>query len=718
MKRFLVVIFFSIAIIFNNIDCFNNIARAVDEGDTNFQNSGYVDDHYNKGMAFLKQRQYSKAINELKTALEIAPDDTSIKNNLAVAYSSRATYYYNKNLGIEKSANDYRSSLYYLKYFNSLSISETISENIRVTEDNLKNIMIAQKLKFTPEDRFKKAKELRGQGEFIPAAVEFIYAAEKPELAYESYIALGDIMKLSKYDNSAAEYYDKALQIKKTAPELHLKFARVLYKLGNIQAAVDEYNLAAVSASTKEEALSSLEGIWRDKIKENSNDATAHMNLGAVLQKKGNFDGAMNEYKTAQLLDPQNPILRLNIATLFQQQGNDLMALSAYDSILNIYPTDALAHYYKATALKKLGRITEAITEYEAVLQIEPTNDKAKKELLEAVKLLPPAQGLDYFYQAAIKTPQDAAVQYNFAYILHSQKRLDEALAYYDRAIKADPGLVDAYLNMASIYKEKGMTNEAFDALKKAQAIQPNNDKIKELTSDYSSDLASGALEKATALYDKKDYQGALKIYQSMSPSNDVYSGRGACYLAMENYTEAIKNYQEAIKLDSGDSNAYYSLGLAYYYKENLPEAQKALDKAKQLDPKNPDIIDALKTLSSAQSDKFMNKGLDYYNSGQYTEALKHLNYAISKCSCNGYAYYYRGLTYDALKKIPLAIADYKKAVEFSSDLTVVYYSLAVDYDTSKNFVEAKKMYKKFVDTFIGKEDAYVKYAKQRLREI
>jgi tetratricopeptide (TPR) repeat protein len=719
MQRFLFIVLVLAAIILNSSVGLSNYALADDGSGTNSQSSSSADAYYDKAMALLQQRQYTKAIDEFKKAIELIPNDTSVKNNLAVAYSARGTYYFNKNLGLEKAANDYRSSLYYLKYYNSSPVSDTINENIKITEDNLNNIIIAQNLKLTPDDRFKKAKELRGQGEFIPAAVEFIHSAEKPELAYESFVALGDIMKLMQYEVKSAEYYDRALQIKSTDPALHLKFARVLYKSGNIEAALNEYNSAANSANTKEEALAALESIWADKIKENANDPAAHMNLGAVLQKKGEYDSAMNEYKTAQLLDPQNPTLRLNIATLFQQQGNDLMALSAYDSIIIAYPADALAHYYKATALKKLGRVNEAIAEYETVIQIEPENSKAKKELNESVKLLPPAQGLDYLYQSAIKNPQDASIQYNFAYMLHSQKRNDEAIAYYDRSLQANPKLIDAYLNIANIYKEKGMSEKSLEYLKKAQEIQPGNKKVSEFLSDYQNDILSGQIEKATALYDAKNYQGALKIYQSIKPPTDeVYLGIGACYQALENYDEAIKNYQEALKQDTGNPNAYYFLGLAYYYKGNLVESQKALDKAKQLDPINPEIQDALKSLTFAQSEKYMNKGLDSYSANQFAEALKQLNYAVSKCPTNGYAYYYRGLTYDAMKKTSLAIPDYKKAIGYASNLTLAYYGLAVDYDTLKNNIEAKKMYKKFVELSAGKDDAYIRYAKKRIKEI
>lgn len=694
----------------------NNYAIAYDD-------IGYdltkANEHYDKGMAYLNQRQYAKAIEELKRALKLNPKETSIVNNLSVAYSSRGTYYYNKNISIEKAANDYRSSLYYLKYYNTVNPSEVMNDNIRITEENLKNILIVQKQNLSPEARFKKAKELRGQGEFIPAAIEFIAASQNSKLAYESFLALGDIMRILQENSKSAIYYDKALSINQEDPDLHLKFARVLYSVGNIEDAVNEFNIAANSEDTKSDSIASLEKIWKEKVKENPNDATAHMNLGAVYQKKGDYDGAMAEYKTAQILDPQNPVVRLNIATLFQQQGNYMMALKSYDSIIAVYPTDALAHYYKASVLKKLGRINEAITQYEMVMKLEPNNQKAKNELIDTIKSMPTAQSLNYMYNMAVKNPKDYYTQYNFAYMLHSNKRNDEAIAYYQRAIQANPKFVDSYINIATIYNDKGMHELAMEYLAKANSISPNNAQVNKSIEEFRNAKLSQDVNKASEFYSQKRYQEALNIYLAMKEkSAEVYLGIGACYQAMENYDEAINAYKSAVQEDSSNPNSYHFLGLAYYYKKDFEHAGNAFKKAKELDPINPDIQDAIDTLAYAQSEVVLAKGLEYYNSQQYSEALKYFNQAIQKSLINPYAYYYRAMVYDVLKKYNEAIADYKKVLGLTEDMKIAYYALAVDYDLLNNKAEAKNMYQKFIEVASSSDDEYTKYAKQRLEEL
>ena len=75
-------------------------------------------------------------------------------------------------------------------------------------------------------------------------------------------------------------------------------------------------------------------------------------------------------------------------------------------------------------------------------------------------------------------------------------------------------------------------------------------------------------------------------------------------------------------------------------------------------------------------------------------------------------------MVYDALKKYQLAIADYKLAVKYKPDMSYAYYAIAVDYDTLKNYPEAKKWYNFFVGTSRDKTDQYVKYAKDRIKQI
>ncbi len=675
-------------------------------------------DYYELGMSSIKNREYTKAIDYLKKALAKEPNNTSIRNNLAVALTSRGTYYYNQGIDLEKAANDYRSAIYYLQYFGKYDNSDTITQNINIAHQNLNSVLTAQKAQTDSLSRLKKAKELRGKGELTASVIEYISAAKDRQYSYESYVALGDVMKAISNEYNAALYYDKALAVKSTEPDLHLKFGRTLYNLGNIDAAVRELDIASENPKTKNDSLSLLEVIWKNKVSQNPKDPVAQMNLGAVYQNKGNYAQAMNQYKTAQSIDPKNQMIRLNMATLLQEQGSYSEALEIYNSILKNRPNDVLVNTYKASTLDKMGKKDEAIVIYQNLLAANPGNKNIKTSLLETISTAPDISALAYLSKLSQNMPNDAEIQYNYAFMLHKNRKYDEAISYYEKSIQLNSKNLDAYLNLASLYKQKGNITMAIDTLNKAKNIFPNNTKISQTISEYNDDQAFSLIEKATKLYDEKRYNEAISVYKSIqNPSEDVYLGIGASYQAMERYDDAITYYNKAISMDSSNPNSYYFLGLAYYYKKDYIKADNALKKALQLDSLNPDIIDAYKSLKFARSEEEMNKGIALFDSKKFPEAIQKFNSAINMCPENGYAYYYRGITYDTQSQTSKAIADYQKAISLTPDLTMAYYSMALSYEAAGNKVEAKNMYRKFLNTN-QTDDEYTKYAKQRLSEL
>lgn len=125
-----------------------------------------------------------------------------------------------------------------------------------------------------------------------------------------------------------------------------------------------------------------------------------------------------------------------------------------------------------------------------------------------------------------------------------------------------------------------------------------------------------------------------------------------------------------------------------------------------------------LNDAKKALCESALQKGIDQYNKAKYNDALLTFNTLTMKDPSNGLIYYYRGMVYDELKKYQLAVADYKSAIKFKSDLTYAYYAVAVDYDTLKNYPEAKKWYNFFISISKDKTDQYVKYAKERAKQI
>ncbi len=80
------------------------------------------------------------------------------------------------------------------------------------------------------------------------------------------------------------------------------------------------------------------------------------------------------------------------------------------------------------------------------------------------------------------------------------------------------------------------------------------------------------------------------------SPKSSAIDGairRAEDYLSNKNWTKAIQELREIISIESGNARAHASLGLAYLYQQQTTMARISIDKALQLDPKHPQVIQA-----------------------------------------------------------------------------------------------------------------------------
>jgi len=275
---------------------------------------------------------------------------------------------------------------------------------------------------------------------------------------------------------------------------------------------------------------------------------------------------------------------------------------------------------------------------------------------------------------------------------------------------------------MAIIYKEKNQLSNAVSALQNGLKTAPKNQKMKEMLTSINSETATSRYQNALKKHNQGRYDEAIKEYLSIiqisEPDADLYVNLGAAYQASKKLNEASGAYIKATQIDSKNSTAFYYLGTVYSAQGKNQEASNAYKKALALDPTNNDIKLALNSVTQALKENVLQKGINEYNAGKYNEALLTFNTLSMKDPNNEYVYYYRGMVYDSLKKYQLAIADYKLAVRFKPDLFYAYYAVAVDYDTLKNYPEAKKWYRFFIEKSGDSTDQYVKYAKDRIKQI
>ena len=290
-------------------------------------------EHFDLAQEYLANYQYSSAITEFKNALKINYLDNSARIGLVNSYLARGTYYANNEKDYAKAADDYRSALFYLTlYPNDESAVKNSSHAVEQVTRSLNICFDLIKFDIMPSSRFEKAKQLRAEGNFSAAAFEFSKALADKSYVKDSLEQIGDIMKLLGNNPKSAEYYRKAVAVGPDDIDLRLSYARTLDNLGNENQAVEEYNYILSQGTDNKEVLYSLERIYNKKLAAKPDDADTIANLGAILQKQGKLEEALEYYNKAESIDPSNINTRINVGTLYQQKGDYRTAVVAYDS--------------------------------------------------------------------------------------------------------------------------------------------------------------------------------------------------------------------------------------------------------------------------------------------------------------------------------------------------------------------------------------------------
>ena len=676
--------------------------------------------YYEQAEKFSKNSQYSSAIGELKKGLQLNPYDSSIRIALINNYLLRATYYNNKSHEYLKAMNDIRSTLFYLKYYGTPLNDPTAQKAIEDAQSNLDYLYRQTQIAMNLKNRYQIAKNLKRDGDFSASAYEFIQASDEPSVAEDAYIQTGDLLTIMGNQQIASDYYKKALKKNPNNASTHLKLAKAYDSLGEINLANTEYNYTLSKVGNNRALLLELESIWVKKIGNKPNDAESHTNLGAVYQKLGDDAKALMEYEKSKTLNPKNAITRFNIATLYQGKKDYNNAISAYDEVLQLEPGNKDARFYKAQCYSELKQFEKAVEEYKKVLALDPQNTQAKNLMLQAMShVSSPEEMLDNLAQATTSGPVDANTIYNYAYELHKANKLDQAIVNYQKAISMDPKIADAYINMAQAYRQINDFESASRTISNGLAKLPDNEELKKYSQEIKSDIKELSLASGSELFKQGNYNEAIAKYLSIEQKTaDVYTNIGACYQALNDDKKAIDYYKLALAKEPNNGDIAFYLGQSYSNLEDWTNARSYLAKARTLKPENNNIKELYNYVVDQQDQIALDRALDMYSKGDYTNALAVLNNVLSQNKSNAFAYYYRGLIFDAQKKYELALNEYVKTVGASHDgIPEAYYSMALDYDYLGKKKEAYLNYQKYL-SLASADNEYTKYAKSRMNEI
>lgn len=674
-------------------------------------------EHFDLGQQYLSNFQYSGAITEFKSALRINYLDNSARLGLINSYLARATYYANTDHDYKKAGDDYRAALFYLTIYPNANQVKNSAQTIVLVSSNLNKCLNAIDFDTSAQNRYATAKQLRAEGNFASAGYEFNQALSDENFVKDSLQQTADILKVLGNDPKAVEYYKKAVAVAPNDISLRLTYAQLLDKLGQEDASVDEYNYILSKTTDNKDVLYTLERIYKRKLEDSPNDGSITANLGAIMQKEGNYDEALRYYSKAEYLDPSNTNTRLNVGTLYQQKGDYKTAITAYDSILILNPDNIQANLYKAQSLVALGDKKGALELYKKVASLDPDNEVAQADMVNMVKdTMTIPQFVEYIKK---NNPNNAGdILYDYALDLHKKEKLADAICLYNEVIKLDNDNSEAYVNLAIAQGQEKKYDQALATINTAKSKFSDNSQITATELSLKSQYMDEKLEIAGNYYNNKDYQNAINEYLKITPATaDTMLGVASAYQNLNNTDKAIEYYKQALNLAPTNSDIAFYIASLYADKEDMENAKTFAQKSLALNKTNKQAQDLLKSISENIEAQNLDKAITLFDAGKYSESLSLINNILSNDSKNAYALYYRGMIYDAQKNYNSAINDYKKAISANPELMIVNYLIGVDYDMLEQYKNAMSYYKAFTATY-SEDDDYLKYAKTRIGEL
>ena len=182
-------------------------------------------------------------------------------------------------------------------------------------------------------------------------------------------------------------------------------------------------------------------------------------------------------------------------------------------------------------------------------------------------------------------------------------------------------------------------------------------------------------------------------------PSARAYDNRAALLNKEKNYEIAIQYFNESIKINAIDYEAYTNRGNAYL---NLNKPELAYNDYRQALSIKPDSYAALDNL-----------GAWFAMRGKYDSALKNLDHALTVKPDYKPAYLNRGLTYLAVNRNEDALKDFEKYLVYSPGDADVYNLIGSCYRAMGKNQEALIPINKAIDTradphfFLNRSYAY-----------
>jgi predicted O-linked N-acetylglucosamine transferase (SPINDLY family) len=197
--------------------------------------------------------------------------------------------------------------------------------------------------------------------------------------------------------------------------------------------------------------------------------------LGVIAMQTQDFTQALELFRQAVALCPQNAVFYFNQANALSALARTVLAVASYDKAIGLQPQYAEAYNNRGTALKDLGQLDKALASYDKALAIQPQHAKAHLNRGNVLLALKQHAAATASYEKAISIlPSYAEAYANKGNVLVELRQLQAGIACYDKAIALDPDYAEAYANRGFAQTELQLWQDGADSYEAALKLKPD----------------------------------------------------------------------------------------------------------------------------------------------------------------------------------------------------------------------------------------------------
>jgi len=349
---------------------------------------------------------------------------------------------------------------------------------------------------------------------------------------------------------------EQALVCYRRATQLDAGTFQWLYYLGSLLAKQGKHAEAAA--------------VLKQALRPDPSYLPARLKLAENLLDSGEIDESKEAYSEIADDIPGTAEAYYGLGRIAVLRGDPAAAQELFRRACELFPTYGPAHYALAQVDRKLGRTKEAEEELALYAHHEP--------------VVPPVD--DPLRDLLRKLDMRAAAHLERGVQLEQVGRLKDAMAETEEALRLNPELVKAHINLLILYGRMGNREKAEEHFRAAVKLNPNQ--FPDAYYNYGVLLImEGKLDEA-----EQSFRKALAISPSYAAAhNDL----GNILERQGKLPEAVAEYRKAIESDPGFRRAHFNLARLFIHQRNYAEGVvQLLQTRTPVDEETPSYLYAL----------------------------------------------------------------------------------------------------------------------------